>query len=146
LGVAHAERSVVVDRPIAEVFAFLADPTNEQSWRRNVTSIRHVSGSGVGAQYAQTVKGPGGRSIAADFRLTRIDEPTRIDFEVTAGPARPTGYYLLRDSGGGSTEVTYSLDLTLTGAMKLMAPLINSEIHAEVANLDNLPSALRSDR
>jgi uncharacterized protein YndB with AHSA1/START domain len=141
--VAHAERTVVVDRPITEVFTFLADPTNERLWRPDVTSIRHVSGSGIGAQYAQTVKGPGGRSIAADFRLTRFEEPSRIDFEVTAGPARPTGSYLLRDTGSGSTEVTYSLDLTPTGAMKLMTPMINSEMKAEVANLDNLPSALR---
>jgi hypothetical protein len=141
--VAHAERTVVVDRPVTEVFAFLADPTNERLWRPDVTSIRHVSGSGIGAQYAQTVKGPGGRSIAADFRLTRFEEPSRIDFEVTAGPARPTGSYLLRDTGSGSTEVTYSLDLTPTGAMKLMTPMINSEMKAEVANLDNLPSALR---
>jgi uncharacterized protein YndB with AHSA1/START domain len=141
--VAHAERTIVIDRPIAEVFAFLAEPTNERFWRPNVTSIRHVAGSGVGAQYAQTVKGPGGRTIAADFRLTRFDEPSRIDFEVTAGPARPTGSYLLRDTGTGSTEVTYSLDLTPTGAMKLMTPILNSEIQAEVANLDKLPSAMR---
>jgi uncharacterized membrane protein len=140
--VTHAERTVVVNRPIADVFAFLADPTNDQSWRRNVVSVSHVSGTGVGAQYAQTVKAPGVGSVPADFRLTRFDEPTRIDFEVTAGPARPTGSYLLREAGSGSTEVTYSLDLTPTGAMKLMAPLINSQLQAEVANLDNLPDAM----
>jgi len=141
--VAHAERTVVVDRPIADVFAFLAEPTNDRSWRRNVVSVTHVGGSGVGAEYAQTVHAAGIGDVPADFRLTRFDEPTRIDFEVTAGPARPTGSYLLRDTGSGSTEVTYSLDLTPTGAMKLMAPLINSQLQAEVANLDNLRTALR---
>jgi hypothetical protein len=140
--VAHAERTVVIERSIADVFAFLADPTNDRLWRRDVLSISHVSGAGVGAQYAQTVKAPGIGNVPADFRLTRFDEPTRIDFEVTAGPARPTGSYLLRDTGTGSTEVTYSLDLTPTGAMKLMAPMINSQLQAEVANLDNLRSAL----
>lgn len=139
---AHAEHTVIVDRPISEVFAFLADGTNEPLWRPEVTSIEHVSGSGLGAQYAQTMKGPGGRTIAGDFRLTRFDEPTRIDFEVTAGPARPTGSYVLRATGAGSTEVTFRLDLTPKGLMKLMTPMINKQVKAEVANLDNLQTAL----
>ncbi|MGI8529075.1 MAG: SRPBCC family protein [Geodermatophilaceae bacterium] len=139
---AHAEHTVIVDRPISEVFAFLADGTNEPLWRPEVMSIKHISGSGLGAQYAQTMKGPGGRTIAGDFRLTRFDEPTRIDFEVTAGPARPTGSYVFRDTGTGSTEVTFRLDLTPKGLMKLMTPMINKQVRVEVANLDNLQTAL----
>jgi uncharacterized membrane protein len=139
---AHAEHTVLVNRPIAEVFGFLAECTNEPSWRPEVISIEHVGGTGLGAQYAQTMKGPGGRKIAADFRLTRFDEPTRIDFEVTAGPARPTGSYVLRETGPGSTEVTFTLDLTPTGFLKLFTPMIDKQVEAEVTNLDNLPAAM----
>lgn len=113
--VAHAERTITVDRPITDVFAFLADGTNDALWRPDVISIRHVGGSGLGAQYAQTMKGPLGRPIAGDFRVTRFDEPTRIDFEVTAGPARPTGSYVLRELGAGSTDVTFSWTLSRRG-------------------------------
>lgn len=139
---AHAERTVTVDRPIAEVFAFLADGTNNPAWRPEVTTIRHVSGSGLGTEYAQTMKGPGGRSIPGDYRLTRFDEPNRLDFEVTAGPARPSGSFVLRDTGSGSTEVTFTLDLKPRGLMVLMTPMINKQVKAEVANLDNLPAVL----
>ena len=139
---AHAERTVIVDRPIAEVFAFLADPTNERLWRPEVISIEHIGGSGVGAQYAQTMKGPGGRRIPGDFRLSRVEQPTRIEFEVTAGPARPTGSFLLNDTGIGSTEVTFTLDLVPKGFIKLLTPLINKQVRREVANLDNLPTAI----
>jgi uncharacterized protein YndB with AHSA1/START domain len=139
---AQAEHTVTVAHPIAEVFAFLADGTNEPKWRSDVISIRHVSGAGVGAEYAQTMKGPGGRPMAGDFRVTRFDEPTRLDFEVIAGPARPTGSFLLRDLGAGSTEVTYSLDVTPRGLMKLAAPMISKQVKAEVASLVNLAAAL----
>jgi uncharacterized membrane protein len=139
---AHAEHTVTVERPIGEVFAFLADGMNEPKWRPEVISIRHVSGSGVGAVYAQTMKGPGGRSIAGDFRITRYEEPTRMDFEVIAGPARPTGSYVLRDTGSGSTEVTFTMDLTPRGLMVLLTPMINKQVTAEVGNLANLPAAL----
>ncbi|MEP6599478.1 MAG: SRPBCC family protein [Actinomycetota bacterium] len=139
---AHAEHSVIVNRPIAEVFAFLADGTNNPSWRPDVTSIRHVFGSGVGAQFAQTMNGPGGRSIPGDYRITRYDGPTRLDFEVTDGRARPTGSFVLRETVPGSTEVTFTLDLKPRGLMVLMTPMINKQVRVEVANIDKLAGAL----
>ncbi len=139
---AHAQRTVVIERPIGEVFAYLADATNDPKWRPEVVTINHVSGSGVGAVYTQTMKGPGGRKIAGDFRITRHDEPTRLDFEVIAGPARPTGSYTLRDPGTGSTEVTFTMDLKPRGFMLLMTPMINKQVTAEVAHLDNLSDAM----
>ena len=42
----------------AEVFRFLADPTNDTKWMSGVLELKHVSGSGVGARYSQRVAGP----------------------------------------------------------------------------------------
>jgi uncharacterized protein YndB with AHSA1/START domain len=139
---AHASHTVVVDRPIADVFEFLADATHELLWRPDVISISLVSGSGLGAQYAQTMKGPGGRPIAGDFRYTRFDVPKRIDFEVTAGPARPTGSFALRDLSADSTEVTYTMDLEPQGFLRLLSSMIDKQVRAEVAHLDKLPAAM----
>jgi uncharacterized membrane protein len=139
---AHAEHTVTVQRPVDEVFAFLADALNEPKWRPEVIAIRLVSGSGLGAVYAQTMKGPGGRSIVADFRITRYDEPTRMDFEVIAGPVRPTGTYALRDAGSGATEVTFTMDLKPRGLMVLASPMLNRVVRTEVRNLDHVPAAL----
>lgn len=139
---AHAQRAVTVPRPIGEVFAFLADGLNNPRWRPEVTSISRVSGAGVGTQYAQTMKGPGGRSIDGDYRLTMYDEPTRLEFEVTAGPARPTGSFVLREVDPATTEVTFTLDLTPRGLMKLATPMINKQVSAEVANIDNVANAM----
>ena len=141
---AHSESATTVPRPIAEVFAFLADGTNNPRWRPDVTSIRLVEGTGVGAQYAQTMKGPGGRSIAGDYRITRYDEPVRLDFEVTAGPARPVGAFTLRAVDEQSTEVTFTLDLRPRGLMVLMTPMINKQVRTETANLSNVPAAMSS--
>lgn len=140
--VAHAEQVVTVARPIREVFAFLADGTNNPSWRPEVRSISHVSGSGVGAQFAQTMKGPGGRPIAGDYTITRFDEPTRLDFEVTAGPARPTGSFVLRETAPAATEVRFTIDVKPRRFMVLMTPVINKQVKREVANIAHLPTAL----
>jgi hypothetical protein len=139
---AHAEHTVTVNHPIDEVFRFLADGRNEPKWRPEVIAIRHVQGAGVGTEYAQTMKGFGGRPMAADYRITRFDEPTQLDFEVIAGPARPTGSYYLRDLGEDGTEVTFVMDLKPQGLLVLASPFINRQVKAEVANLDRLAGAM----
>jgi uncharacterized protein YndB with AHSA1/START domain len=124
---AHDTATVIVDRPISEVFAFLADGMNEPAWRPGVTDVSHVAETGteVGATFKQTMKGPGGRSIPGDYRITRYDQPTRLDFEVIAGPARPIGRFDLRETAGGS-EVTFTLDVEPRGLMVLMTSMINN--------------------
>jgi hypothetical protein len=141
---AHSSETVTVARPIAEVFAFLADGMNEPVWRPEVTNVGHVegTGTGVGATYTQTMKGPGGRRIPGDYRITRYEEPTGLDFEVITGPARPVGRFDLRETAPGTTEVTFTLDLKPRGLMVLMTPMINKQVRAEVANIKNVPRAL----
>ena len=141
---AHAVQAVTVNRLIGEVFAFLADGNNEPLWRPGVSDVGHVAdtGSGVGATYKQTMKGPGGRSIPGDYRITRYEEPTRLDFEVIAGPARPTGRFDLRETAANTTEVTFTLDRKPRGFMVLMTPLINKQVRTEVANITTVPRAM----
>ncbi|MDP9224290.1 MAG: hypothetical protein M3P18_10615, partial [Actinomycetota bacterium] len=71
--------------------------------------------------------------------------PTRYDFEVTAGPARPTGSFVLRELTPTSTEVTFTMDLKPRGLMVLMSPVISKQVRAEVSNIDNLGSAMAAD-
>ena len=143
---AHATATVIVDRPIGEVFAFLADGMNEPAWRPGVTDVSHVAetGTAVGATFKQTMKGPGGRSIPGDYRITRYDQPTRLDFEVIAGPARPVGRFDLRETAASATEVTFTLDVKPRGLMVLMTPMINKQVRTEVGNIANLPNAMSS--
>ena len=139
---AHAEQTVTVDHPIAEVFAYLADGMNDKAWRPEVISINHVEGAGVGATYAQTMKGPAGRKIKGDFRFTRYDEPNRLEFDVIAGPARPHGTFELREVSPTTTEVTFTMDLKPRGLMVLMTPMINKQVETEVSNIKNLPKSM----
>jgi uncharacterized protein YndB with AHSA1/START domain len=141
---AHASATVVVDKPIAEVFAYLADGKNEPAWRPGVTDVSHdpETGTGVGATFKQTMKGPGGRAIPGDYRITRYEPPTRLDFDVIAGPARPTGRFDLQEKGQDSTEVTFTLDLTPRGLMVLLTPMINKQVRTEANNITNLPHAM----
>lgn len=139
---ARASTSVTVHRPIAEVFAFLSDGLNNPAWRPGVTAISLRAGGGVGAEYAQQMRGPGGRTIDGDYRVTVWESPTRLAFEVVAGPARPVGSFALRALGEDTTEVTFTLDLQPHGLMVLMGPMLARQVRAETANISNLPAAM----
>jgi len=103
---------------------------------------RTSADDGQGATYRQVLAGPGGRRIDGDYQVTVFDPPRRLEFQVTAGPARPAGAFELSAAAEGSTRVRFSLDLEPSGAMKLMTPMIIRQMRREVAQLDNLKAIL----
>jgi uncharacterized protein YndB with AHSA1/START domain len=131
-----AERTIVIDRPPDEVFAFFVDTTNDRAWRPHVKEITERGPAKVGATIHQVVEGPGGRGIKADLEITAFDPPTRYAFRVIAGPARPVGEFRFAPSGTG-TAVTFALRAEL-GFLKglLMSRPVQSSMDGEMAALD----------
>jgi carbon monoxide dehydrogenase subunit G len=139
----EAGNEVVVERPPAEVFAFLADAENDRAWRPGVLDIERVSGDGpgAGARYRQGVRGPGGRRIDADVETTAYEPDRLIAFRATAGPVRPEGRYELAPDGGG-TRVRFALAAELRGLKVAMAPAVRRTMDSEVGHLANLKQVL----
>src|SRR5215510_10655778 len=139
----HAENTVTISRPLQEVFDYLADGTHNKDWRDGVLEIERTSADkGQGATYRQVLAGPGGRRIDGDYRITVFDPPRRLEFLVTAGPARPSGVFELTDGTDRATVVRFTLDLRPTGFMKLMTPMIARQMRREVAQLETLKKIL----
>jgi uncharacterized membrane protein len=135
---------VVINRPVEEVFSFVADGETAMKWRPGVLDVKHLSGEGVGAVYRQGVKGPGGRRIAADYQVTGFDPNRLIAFKAIAGPVRPSGEYRFEASNGG-TQVSFALSAELSGWKKLlMGRAVQSTMEAEMATLENLRRLLES--
>lgn len=131
-----AQRTVTIDRPVDDVFAFFADAENDALWRPNVREIARQGPLGVGARYRMRVAGPGGRAVPADIEITRFRPPERVDFRVVAGPVRPTGSYRFTDKGT-ATDVTFELEADVTGFKKLlMGNAVQRSMDTEMANLD----------
>jgi uncharacterized membrane protein len=139
-----AQHQVSIGRPVGEVFAYVADGLNGPRWRSGVLDVSLVSGSGVGATYKQGVKGPGGRRIDADYRVTAFEPDRRIAFEAIAGPVRPSGEYRFEAADGG-TRLTFSLQAELTGIKKLlMSGAVQKTMDAEVAATERLKQLLET--
>ena len=131
-----ASRTIMINRPSAEVFAFFTTPDNDLRWRTGVKDIHAHGEPEAGAVIHQTVAGPLGRGIAADIEITAYEPTSLYAFQVVAGPARPQGEFTFTPSGDG-TEVRFSLNAELTGLKKrFMAGPVQKSMDAEMANLD----------
>jgi uncharacterized protein YndB with AHSA1/START domain len=140
----EATHNVTIKRPAAEVFAFIADGENAAKWRSGVKEIERVSGDGVGAVYRQRVSGPGGRSVSADYEVTKYDPNSLLAFKTIAGPVRPTGEFRLSEDGG-STALTFSLRADLSGLKKLfMSGAVQRTMDSEVRAIENARDLLES--
>jgi uncharacterized protein YndB with AHSA1/START domain len=137
-----AQRSIVINRPPAEVGRFMADGANGPRWRSGVLDIEHVSGHGVGEVWKQGVRGPGGRRIAADYEITAWEPERLLAFKAIAGPVRPAGEYRLAAENGG-TRLSFSLTADLSGWKRLvMGGAVQSTMDGEMAALDRLKALL----
>lgn len=71
--------SAVIDRPIDEVFAFLADGTNDPKFSPRVQEIRKTTDGpiAVGTVFESKVK-DAGMTTSRKFELTAFEAPTKI--------------------------------------------------------------------
>ncbi|WP_055639206.1 SRPBCC family protein, partial [Streptomyces griseoruber] len=92
------EATVEVDRPVAEVFAYLADGRNDPQFSPRVLRIERIpdAPTSVGTIFRSTVK-DAGMKTAREFRITALEAPVRLRWaEVSKNTvtAREGGYDL----------------------------------------------------
>jgi hypothetical protein len=101
--------SAVIDRPITEVFEFLADGTNDPKFSPRVQAIRKVTDGpiGVGTVFESTVK-DAGMKTGRRFELTTFEVPTKIRWAERSKNivTVPDGGYDLAEVGENQTQVT----------------------------------------
>src|SRR5215208_6157732 len=103
----QVDQSVVIERPLEEVFAFLADPENDAQWTPMVTETRKSSEGplGVGTRYEQSGHFLG-RNFAMLFEVTEYEPNRKIGQRlISQGQLVATGSSSVEAVSGG-TQVT----------------------------------------
>jgi uncharacterized protein YndB with AHSA1/START domain len=137
--------TIRIERPAAEVFAYLADPENIPRWNYAIGDTRKTSDGpvGVGAQYVQTRTIPDHSEEALE--VTVFEPDRRFAIRGDLGPFHGDVAYKLDPSQGG-TIVTNDMDLQASGAVKLIAPLAVTRVKASVTtNLNALKELLEKE-
>jgi hypothetical protein len=119
------ETTVVIDRPINDVFGFLANGENDPKFSPRVQEIEKTSEGppGIGTVYASTAK-DAGLTTKREFKYTEFEPPTKIRWtEISKNLVMATeGGYDLAPEGNG-TRVTLFNVLEGRGIGKLITPL-----------------------
>jgi uncharacterized protein YndB with AHSA1/START domain len=117
--------TATIDRPIEEVFAFLADGENDRKFSPRIIEIRKTTPGdvGVGTVY-RSVARDGGVKAEHQFRITEFDPPRRLRWtELSKGAISvTTGGYDLEPAGAG-TRLSFFNELEGRGVGKLIVPL-----------------------
>jgi uncharacterized membrane protein len=117
--------SIEIDRPPADVFAYLDELDRHSEWQSDLvsSSLDSEGPVGVGTRGTHTRKVPGG-TRKMSYEITEHDPPRRTSWRVLEGPVRAVGsVYVEPIADGSRSRVTVELDLEGHGLGMLVAPL-----------------------
>jgi uncharacterized protein YndB with AHSA1/START domain len=123
-----------IDRPIGEVFAFLAEGTNDPQFSPRVQRIDKspVGPTVVGTVFRTTVKDAGMKS-QREMVITEIEAPRKIRWSETTknSVTTPEGGYDLEQTANGKTRVRLFNTLEGHGIGKLLVGLALSAVRKD---------------
>jgi uncharacterized membrane protein len=142
----YVEASTVINRPVSDVFAFVANFENHPRWEMNFQKVKLLTSTpnGVGTTYQCELKLPG-QSATSKFEITEYEVDKKIAFEgEAAGPATPKGSFLFEPVPGG-TRLTLRPRPEFRGLFRLLEPMMAGYVRKQnEEHLSNLKRLLEA--
>lgn len=115
---------VEISRPVAEVFAFVADQTNAPRWQSGLHAVRRLTDGpiGVGTEH-EFVRRFAGRELATRNRFISFEEGRYVAFEIPAGWLTGQASYLTEPSVSG-TVLTSRMQFRAHGPLAMVEPVL----------------------
>lgn len=120
---AQIKSSIIIKRPIEEVFAFVADPRNDLKWRSDVVESNVTSVSlNVGATFEFASEFMG-RKIETKGEMTAYDPPKRFAWKSIKSPI-PVSAVTTFEAVADGTLIVDTADFEPGGFFKIAEPLL----------------------
>jgi carbon monoxide dehydrogenase subunit G len=133
----------LIDRPVKDVFAFVANLNNMSKWNAAVVSLQQLTPGpvGVGTKF-KSVGEMMGRRIEGEVQVTAYEPDTRTGFQMQAGPVQVNVTIAFKPVGTG-TKVSLNAQGNPGGLFKLAEPVMAGRIKSLMEeNLARLKSVL----
>ena len=123
---ARVEGEIIINRPVEEVFDFVADERNEPRYNPRMVRAEKISEGpiGPGTQFHTELK-TAGRTMPMVVEFTDFERPRRLA-SVTRSSMMETEGALTFEPVPAGTRMRWSWDVRPRGAMKLMAPFVGA--------------------
>jgi len=139
------QQSVVINRPLEQVFAFVSDLENDPQWTPGAVMRRTSQGQlGVGTTFQQHDRFMG-RRMDLSLEVTDYEPPHKIGLKTISGPLSFGGTRMFEPVGEAATRVTFVGEGHAPGMLKLAEPLLAAagerRLRAQLGNLKRLLEA-----
>ena len=120
----RVEESVEIDRPLDEVFNYVADVGNYPEWMAHALDVRTDSAGPPrhGDRFVVAIKSVG-RRFETPYERAFHDAGRRYTDRAVGGPVPDQRWHSEFDDSGGRTRVTRSVEVDSAGLLKLLEPL-----------------------
>lgn len=116
---------IVIERPIAVVATFAADPTNAPDWYRNIDSVDWQTDPPVRVGSAMTfVARFLGRRLEYTYEVVALDPDERLVMATGQGPFPMETTYTWQAVGDDATRMTLRNGGEPSGFSRLVAPVV----------------------
>ena len=139
----NVDLGTLVDKPMKDVFAFVANPNNMSKWNSAVVSLEQITPGevGVGTRFKSTGELMG-RKIEGEMQVTAYEPETKCGFQVNAGPMQVNITITLKTVGTG-TKLSLNAQGNPAGFFKLAEPVMQGRVKSMMEeNLERLKSVL----
>ena len=138
----RVEHTVVIYRPVKEVFEFLTDPENNRLWQDGVVKSRKISEGRVNVgTRGEDIRKYLGREFQTTYEIVEYQPDKKLRFKSLSGPMKFEGSYTLESVNEG-TRFSFSIQgeagpfAALMGA--LAERMARKQVERDAANLKRL--------
>ena len=138
------EVTIHLNRPVEQVFAFLADSQNLRTWQSNLIENEQMTEGTlrVGTRFRE-VRRTGPRQSEIQAEITDFESNQRFGTRTITKPQVTVNYSFEREAGG--TRPHYKFVMQNSGMMRLLEPLIAGSIKKDTnQDFQKLKSILES--
>lgn len=141
----NVEDSIIILRPVEEVFAFVADQTNAPKWQDGLLEVRRITDGPIGVGTKHTaVRKFLGRRMELTNEYVAYEPNRRVAFRGDSGSMRFEVSYLTEPTANG-TKVTCQMQMEQGGLFGLAEPLMAHSLKRDfAANFRDLKALLEN--
>jgi uncharacterized membrane protein len=142
---AKLEHSVVINRPVEEVFHFATDIEKLPQWMTDLIEAKQTSQGPLGiGTTVSAVANPLGRRIESTQEVTKYDPNKIFEIKSISGNPESTDTYSF-ESVSGATKITRQTEVEVGGFFRLAEPLVLRMLNRQFdTNFSNLKDILES--
>ena len=143
----NLDLGALIDRPVKDVFAFVANPNNMSKWNSVVLSLKQITPGAVGAGTKfKSVGEMMGRRIEGEMQVIAYEPDTKCGFQVNAGPIQVNMLLTFKTVGTG-TKISLNAQGNPAGFFKLAEGVMTGRVKSMMEeNLARLKSVLEKDK